>query len=101
MEDPDGVKQREREAKAKRRKKNPEKVRKEEKERKAKYRSNDKQNYKKEVRFAAVFPCVCCHTWKFRDQVVKFNPEAIGKAAKAAHDKQQVKLNNKLFKMKM
>ena len=60
---------------------------------KAKERSKADYTYLKEVRLAAIFPCVCCHTLNFRQQVVEFTlkqAESIKEKAFAAHKKREV-----------
>ena len=60
---------------------------------KAKQRINTGNTYLKEVRLAAIFPCVCCHTLNFRQQVVEFSQkqaELIKEKAFAAHQKREV-----------
>ena len=62
---------------------------------KAKYRKrNTKEKaFKEETKTSCVFPCVCCHSRLFRENVVQFNEnvkENIRKKAEAAHSKAQV-----------
>ena len=62
----------------------------------AKYRGNAENTYLNEVRLAAIFPCVCCHTLNFRQQVVEFSQkqaDSIQEKALAVYQKQKVKFN--------
>ena len=59
----------------------------------AKYRGNAENTYLNEVRLAAIFPCVCCHTLNFRQQVVEFSQKqatTIKEKALAVYQKQKV-----------
>ena len=60
---------------------------------KAEQRRKADYTYLTEVRLAAIFPCVCCHTLNFRQQVVEFTPkqaESIKEKAFAAYQKRKV-----------
>ena len=62
----------------------------------AKYRGNAENTYLNEVRLAAIFPCVCCHTLNFRQQVVEFSQKqatTIKEKALAVYEKQKVQIN--------
>ena len=62
----------------------------------AKCRGNAENTYLNEVRLAAIFPCVCCHTLNFRKQVVEFSQKqaaSIKEKALAAYQKQKVQMN--------
>ena len=59
----------------------------------AKCRANAENTYLNEVRLAAIFPCVCCHTLNFRQQVVEFSQKqatTIKEKALAVYQKQKV-----------
>ena len=46
----------------------------------------DIKRYKKEVKLGPAFPCACCHTYKFRDQVVKLTDKQIAHIEKCAYE---------------
>ena len=59
----------------------------------AKCRGNAENTYLNEVRLAAIFPCVCCHTLNFRQQVVEFSQKqanSIKEKALSVYQKQKV-----------
>ena len=56
-------------------------------------RNTKEKAFKEETKTSCVFPCVCCHSRLFRENVVQFNEnvkENIRKKAEAAHSKAQV-----------
>ena len=74
-------------------KENPAKLKDDQNKWKAKERSNAENTYLNEVRLAAIFPCVCCHTLNFRQQVVEFSQKqanSIKEKALAVYQKQKV-----------
>ena len=74
-------------------KENPAKLKDDQNKWKAKERSNAENSYLNEVRLAAIFPCVCCHTLNFRQQVVEFSQKqatTIKEKALAVYQKQKV-----------
>ena len=74
-------------------KENPAKLKEDQNKWKAKERSNAENSYLNEVRLAAIFPCVCCHTLNFRQQVVEFSQkqaDSIKEKALAVYQKQKV-----------
>ena len=100
MEDKEGFleTQRKQQATRKSRKKNEDREGFNEKNREdvAKCRGNAENTYLNEVRLAAIFPCVCCHTLNFRQQVVEFSQKqanSIKEKALAAYQKQKVQIN--------
>ena len=79
--------------KAKKKDEDPEKFKQEQNKWNAKQRLNAENTYLKEVRWAAIFPCVCCHTLNFRQQVVEFTgkqAESIQEKAFAVYQRQEV-----------
>ena len=79
--------------KAKKKDEDPKKFKEEQNKWKSKQRLDAESTYRKEVRLAAIFPCVCCHTLNFRQQVVEFTEkqaESIKEKAFAAHQKHEV-----------
>ena len=75
------------------REENPDKLKDDQNKWKAKERSNAENSYLNEVRLAAIFPCVCCHTLNFRQQVVEFSQKqanSIKEKALAVYQKQKV-----------
>ena len=77
-------------------KENPAKLKDDQNKWKAKERSNAENTYLNEVRLAAIFPCVCCHTLNFRQQVVEFSQKqatTIKEKALAVFQKQKVQIN--------
>ena len=96
-EDKEGFKKKNREDVAKcrenMREENTDKLKEDQNKWKAKERSNAENTYLNEVRLAAIFPCVCCHTLNFRQQVVEFSQKqahSIKEKALAAYQKQKV-----------
>ena len=80
-------------SRAKKKEENPAKLKKDQKMWKEKQRKKADYTYLNEVRLAAIFPCVCCHTLNFRQQVVEFTlkrAKSIKEKALAAHEKRQV-----------
>ena len=78
------------------REENPDKLKDDQNKWKGKERSNAENSYLNEVRLAAIFPCVCCHTLNFRQQVVEFSQKqanSIKEKAFAAYQKQKVQIN--------
>ena len=78
------------------REENPDKLKDDQNKWKAKERSNAENSYLNEVRLAAIFPCVCCHTLNFRQQVVEFSQKqanSIKEKAFAVFQKQKVQIN--------
>ena len=78
------------------REENPDKLKEDQNKWKAKERSNAENSYLNEVRLAAIFPCVCCHTLNFRQQVVEFSQkqaDSIKEKAFAVFQKQKVQIN--------
>ena len=76
-------------------KENPAKLKDDQNKWKAKERSNAENSYLNEVRLAAIFPCVCCHTLNFRQQVVEFSQKqatTIKEKALAVYQKQKVQI---------
>ena len=74
-------------------KENPAKLKDDQNKWKAKERSNAENTYLNEVRLAAIFPCVCCHTLNFRQQVVEFSQkqaDSIKEKALVVYQKQKV-----------
>ena len=81
--------------KSRRRKEDSEKFKEEQNKHKAKERSDANNTYLNEVRLAAIFPCVCCHTLNFRQQVVEFSQkqeDSIKEKALAVYQKQKVQI---------
>ena len=74
--------------------KNPELYAEREKEQKAKQRQKEKEDpwanackkFTKENQLGPVFPCACCHTYKFREQVVELSPKQAAKIEKCAYE---------------
>ena len=100
MEDKEGFLETQRRQKATSRetlkKENPAKLKDDQNKWKAKERSNAENTYLNEVRLAAVFPCVCCHTLNFRQQVVEFSQkqaETIKEKAFKVFQNQKVQIN--------
>ena len=96
-EDKEGFKKKNREDVAKcrgnMREENPGKMKEDQNKWKAKERNNAENTYLNEVRLAAIFPCVCCHTLNFRQQVVEFSQKqatTIKEKAFAVFQKQKV-----------
>ena len=96
-EDLEGFKEKDRNGaakhKAKKKDEDPQKFKQEQNKWNAKQRLDAENTYLKEVRLAAIFPCVCCHTLNFRQQVVEFTlkqAESIKEKAFAAHQKREV-----------
>ena len=48
--------------------------------------ANDIKKYKKENLLGPVFPCACCHTYKFREQVVELTTKQAAKIEKCAKE---------------
>ena len=97
MVDKEGFKEKNREDVAKcrenMREKNPVKFKNDEKKRKAQQRCDTTNTYLNEVRLAAIFPCVSCHTLNFRQQVVEFSQkqaDSIKEKALSVYQKQKV-----------
>jgi hypothetical protein len=47
------------------------------------------KKFQEEMKYGAIFPCVCCHKLYNRNQVVEFDPDKIEKKAREAHAKEQ------------
>jgi hypothetical protein len=47
------------------------------------------KKFEEEMKYGAIFPCVCCHKLYNRNQVIEFDPDKIEKKAREAHKKKQ------------
>ena len=47
------------------------------------------KKFEEEMMYGAIFPCVCCHMLKHKNQVVEFDPDKIERKAREAHKQKQ------------
>ena len=100
QEDLEGVREDQREWKsrhlARRRKEDQDRVKGDQREWVKKFRSKDEDRFNSAMKFGPIFPCSCCHTLCFRDQVVEFSTKVqqkIREKAEEAHQRSQVSMN--------
>ena len=64
-------------------------------------RGNGERKFKEDGKYGHIFPCVCCHTLKHRDQVVELNQQQEDKIdgkAREIHQTLQVEISHKNLK---